>query len=143
MNKTQLYNPKILNIYKNLQYYKTNLDKNKIYKCNEIRSCGLKICLEVEIVNDIVTSIYYNGTGDCISITSTEILCKICRNKSIVENNKIVTDFLNSIHNNDNTIFENELQYLKEISIYPLKVKNIIMSWSILRNILLEAASKP
>lgn len=138
MNKTQLYNSKILNIYKNLQYYKNNLDKDKIYKCNEIRSCGLKICLEVEIINDIITSIYYNGTGDCISIVSTDILCNLSRNKNINEVSKMAGDFLNSIHNKDNTLFNDERQYLKEISVYPIKIKNIIMSWTILQNMIRE-----
>jgi len=139
ITKTQLYNPKILNIYKNLQYFKKELDQTKIYKCNEIRMCGLKICLEVEIIDKIITSIYYNGTGDCISMVSTEILCKICRNKHIDEVKQIINQFFETIEKKEIHNFTEdfiEIQYLIDISIYPLKIKNIIMSWSILKSII-------
>ena len=139
MNKTQLYNPKILNIYKNLQYFKKDLNQDKIIKCNEIRMCGLKICLEVEIINGVINSIYYNGTGDCICIASTEILCKVCRNKHIDEVKQIINQFFETVEKKEIHNFSEdfiEIQYLIDISIYPLKIKNIIMSWSILKSII-------
>jgi nitrogen fixation protein NifU and related proteins len=104
--------------------------------------CGDKIILFLEIKENIITQVSFQGHGCAISTASASIMTENLIGKTTNEANKLVENFTNLIinpNNNNNLQSEIPAKLIALISVknYPSRVKCATLAWHTL-----EAALK-
>ena len=102
-------------------------------------SCGDKITVSINLVDDIIEDIKFVGTGCSISLSSASMLTEELRGLSVEKANGKIKDFLNMIMGNE--FNEENLEdsiSLQNISQLPARVKCATLAWKITEKILEE-----
>ena len=100
-------------------------------------SCGDKITVSINLVDDIIEDIKFVGTGCSISLAS--MLTEELKGLSVEKANAKIKDFLNMIMGNE--FNEENLEdsiSLQNISQLPARVKCATLAWKITEKILEE-----
>ena len=102
-------------------------------------SCGDKITVSINLVDDIIEDIKFVGTGCSISLASASMLTEELKGLSVEKANAKIKDFLNMIMGNE--FNEENLEdsiSLQNISQLPVRVKCATLAWKITEKILEE-----
>ena len=102
-------------------------------------SCGDKITVSINLVDDIIEDIKFVGTGCSISLASASMLTEELKGLSVEKANAKIKDFLNMIMGNE--FNEENLEdsiSLQNISQLPARVKCATLAWKITEKILEE-----
>lgn len=100
-------------------------------------SCGDQITLYLDIQNNIVTDIKFEGHGCALCLSSTSLLTQKIKGKTIDEISDIVYSFNQFIKNNKELPISLEpLHIYKNIHQFPLRVKCVLLGWKALEKIL-------
>ena len=102
-------------------------------------SCGDKITVSINLVDDIIEDIKFVGTGCSISLASASMLTEELKGLSEEKANAKIKDFLNMIMGNE--FNEENLEdsiSLQNISQLPARVKCATLAWKITEKILEE-----
>ena len=106
-------------------------------------SCGDKITVSINLVDDIIEDIKFVGTGCSISLASASMLTEELKGLSVEKANAKIKDFLNMIMGNE--FNEENLEdsiSLQNISQLPARVKCATLAWKITEKILEENKQK-
>ncbi len=97
--------------------------------------CGDTITLYLNIKNDIIKEISFEGKGCSISIASASIMTTILKNKNIIESINIF-NYLKNIMKNDNIKSEYQsINILANVKKFPSRVKCATLVWHTMINI--------
>ena len=102
-------------------------------------SCGDKITVSINLVDDIIEDIKFVGTGCSISLASASMLTEELKGLPVEKANGKIKDFLNMIVGNE--FNEENLEdsiSLQNISQLPARVKCATLAWKITEKILEE-----
>ena len=102
-------------------------------------SCGDKITVSINLVDDIIEDIKFVGTGCSISLASASMLTEELKGLSVEKANAKIKDFLNMIMGNEfNEENLEDSSSLQNISQLPARVKCATLAWKITEKILEE-----
>lgn len=100
-------------------------------------SCGDQITLYLDIQNNIVTDVKFEGHGCALCLSSTSLLTQKIKGKTINEISDIICLFNEFIKDNKELpIFLEPLHIYKNIHQFPLRVKCVLLGWKALEKIL-------
>lgn len=98
--------------------------------------CGDKVEIFMNLENEKVNDISFQGSGCAISMASASILTKVLSKKTLTEANNIFNNFIKMIENKDSnfdqltTEEKNLLLTFSEIKKFPMRSKCATISWS-------------
>lgn len=99
--------------------------------------CGDKIILHVEIQNDIVEKVMFEGSGCAISMASASLMTEILKGKSLADVENIFTAFHELVthgHSPENLQDKiGKLAVLGGVSEFPARVKCATLAWHTLK----------
>ena len=102
-NNPELIRSIILDHYENPQYHVDDNTTNKLknyVSCNvSSPSCIDNLTSHISIKNNKIKDIKFSGIGCAISTSSTDIMCNLLINKTILVAKKIINNYLNMIDN--------------------------------------------
>lgn len=100
-------------------------------------SCGDQITLYLDIQNNIVTDVKFEGHGCALCISSTSLLTQKIKGKSLEEVSQIISSFNRFIKDDEELpIFLEPLHIYKNIHQFPLRIKCVLLGWKALEKIL-------
>ncbi len=92
--------------------------------------CGDQITLYLNVEDDVIKDISFQGQGCAISKASTSIMTTILKGKSITEAQSIFDKFQHMIKTGEYNIDEmGKLAVLAGVHKYPVRVKCAILPW--------------
>jgi len=92
--------------------------------------CGDQITLYMNVENDVIKDISFQGQGCAISKASTSIMTTILKGKTIAEAQSIFNKFQHMIKTGEYDIDQmGKLAVLAGIHKYPVRVKCAILPW--------------
>ena len=119
---------------------RNNGERESDYKLEMLNpSCGDKITVSINLVDDIIEDIKFVGTGCSISLASASMLTEELKGLTVESANTKIKDFLNMIMGNE--FNEENLEdsiSLQNISQLPARVKCATLAWKITEKILEE-----
>ncbi len=133
-----LYKEIILEYSQNLRHF-GELDTANIHEEGVNRSCGDEVCLHMELSDNELKKIRFTGHGCSICMASTEMMCNYVENKSIGEIKKLIHNFKEMILSKDEINLPEEyeeLESLKGVRKFPIRVKCATLSWNTLEQAL-------
>ncbi|WP_342252463.1 Fe-S cluster assembly sulfur transfer protein SufU [Spiroplasma endosymbiont of Amphibalanus improvisus] len=101
MNFKDLVNARqiIIDNYSDPENKKFLLDKNAVYINQSSESCIDNITVELLFKDDLIEEARFEGEGCAISISSTNIMAKILKSKTITQAKEIINQYNNMISN--------------------------------------------
>ena len=130
----------ILDNYQN-SYHRKRLDDNNNYtKINSRNvSCIDNIDLYVNVEDNVIKEIYFDGEACVISISSTSIMCRLLEGKTIDEAIKIIDNYDNMVEEREynSDILEEAIVY-DDVSKQPSRKTCATLTWHGLYRKLLE-----
>ena len=128
----------ILDNYQN-SYHKRRMDDSYIKINSRNVSCIDNIDLYVNIENNIIKEIYFDGEACVISISSASIMCRLLEGKSIDEAIEIIRNYDNMIEEREysNDILGEACVY-DDVSKQPSRKTCATLTWNGLYKKLLE-----
>ena len=122
-----------------LDHYKAPRNFGKIEPCTHDAAehnplCGDNLHLYLEIENECIKNIGFEGSGCAISVASASLMSIILKGKSVAEAMKIFQSFHTLLTTEEHTPpFEIEklgkLVVLEGVKKYPMRVKCATLSW--------------
>ena len=97
--------------------------------------CGDTITLFLNIKNDIIKEISFDGKGCSISIASASIMTTILKNKNIIEGINIFNSLKNIIQNGNVKSEYQSINILANVKKFPSRVKCATLVWHTMINI--------
>ncbi len=104
--------------------------------------CGDRVSLCLNINNNTIDNISFDGEGCAISIASVSIMTKLLKGQSITSAQKLSNDFQSicTLNNPDETLLATpeleELNLLTSVKHFPARVKCATLAWHTLDNAL-------
>lgn len=103
-------------------------------------SCGDEINLYVKSNNSHIEEIKFTGEGCALCIASTSLMTQMTKNKSLIESEQTVNDFINFIVNNSDLAEKYEpLHIFQGVKNFPLRVKCVLLGWRALEKSISQA----
>lgn len=99
------------------------------------RSCGDEVELELLIKDDVLLDLRVNGRGCSISTAAGSMMADVVEGKSLLEINNLVDLFKKMIVDKQDVDLPEEfedLESLKGVTKYPVRVKCATLSWNTL-----------
>ena len=128
----------ILDNYQN-SYHKRRMDDSYIKINSRNVSCIDNIDLYVNIENNIIKEIYFDGEACVISISSASIMCRLLEGKSIDEAIEIIRNYDNMIEEREyNEEILGEACVYDDVSKQPSRKTCATLTWNGLYKKLLE-----
>lgn len=128
----------ILDNYQN-SYHKRRMDDSYIKINSRNVSCIDNIDLYVNIENNIIKEIYFDGEACVISISSASIMCRLLEGKSIDEAIEIIRNYDNMIEEREyNNDILGEACVYDDVSKQPSRKTCATLTWNGLYKKLLE-----
>ena len=128
----------ILDNYQN-SYHKRRMDDSYIKINSRNVSCIDNIDLYVNIENNIIKEIYFDGEACVISISSASIMCRLLEGKSIDEAIEIIRNYDNMIEEREySSDILGEACVYDDVSKQPSRKTCATLTWSGLYKKLLE-----
>ena len=128
----------ILDNYQN-SYHKRRMDDSYIKINSRNVSCIDNIDLYVNIDNNIIKEIYFDGEACVISISSASIMCHLLEGKSIDEAIEIIRNYDNMIEEREyNNDILGEASVYDDVSKQPSRKTCATLTWNGLYKKLLE-----
>ena len=128
----------ILDNYQN-SYHKRRMDDSYIKINSRNVSCIDNIDLYVNIDNNIIKEIYFDGEACVISISSASIMCRLLEGKSIDEAIEIIRNYDNMIEEREyNNDILGEACVYDDVSKQPSRKTCATLTWNGLYKKLLE-----
>ena len=103
------------------------------------RSCGDEVTLHIAIKDNHIDKVGFTGQGCSISTASTEMLATVMEGKTVDEARSLIGRFKGMIIDEKDPQFEGELEdleALKGVIQYPIRVKCATLSWNTLEQAL-------
>ena len=95
--------------------------------------CGDTITLQLNIGDDVITDVGFQGSGCAISRASASMMTERIKDKTSDEAKKIFDEFHKMITRGHNEDFESEslgdLELLAGVSMFPTRIKCATLSW--------------
>lgn len=110
---------------------------NKINAFNHF--CGDSFILYLNILNNKIEDISFEGQGCSISVASASIMTTLVKKKDFIQID-LLFNYLKKIIHNDLTLDENnlELNVLSNVKKFPSRVKCATLIWNALKEIINE-----
>jgi nitrogen fixation NifU-like protein len=96
--------------------------------------CGDQLSLELEIENDKIKEAKFRGMGCAISTASASLMTQFLKDKTVVEAEKILQEFIEMVTKHANTDYSHldKLAILAGVHEYPARVKCATLAWQTL-----------
>ena len=128
MNINELYKEIIIDHGTNPRNYKILTSSNYKYKgFNPI--CGDSIHIYINIKNNIINNISFQGKGCAISIASASIMTEEFINKYINQAINLYNVFQKCLNNDSDIIINEKLRALSTIKNFPSRIKCATLAW--------------
>ena len=142
MQLDNLYQEVILDHYKNPQHKGLRSDFSaQVHHVNP--SCGDEITLRVQVENQIVTQLSWDGVGCSISQASSSVMSELTQGVSVEKALQLEVSFLELMQGKGQVeADEEELEdavAFSGVARYPARVKCALLSWMALKDALLRA----
>ena len=142
MELDSLYQEVILDHYKHPQH--KGLSPQFTAQVHHVNtSCGDEITLNVNIANDVITSLTWDGQGCSISQASVSMLSDLLINKSLEEASAVVQAFSDLMASKgtsagDPLILEDAVAFAG-VSKFPGRVKCALLGWMAFKNAAIQS----
>ncbi|MCB1309896.1 MAG: SUF system NifU family Fe-S cluster assembly protein [Leptospiraceae bacterium] len=109
------------------------------------RSCGDEVELEVLLEDGILRDIRVNGRGCSISMASGSLMADAVEGKHLDEVTQLIKDFKKLVTGEEVEFPEEleDLEALKGVQKYPIRVKCATLSWNTLEQAIQRAVAGP
>ena len=107
------------------------------------RSCGDEVSVELLIANGVIQEIRVNGRGCSISTASGSMMADSVDGMPVEQAESLIANFKSMILENQDVEFPEELEdleALKGVQKYPVRVKCATLAWNTLEQALRRAA---
>jgi len=99
--------------------------------------CGDHLVLYVEIKDEVISSIKFDGDGCAISLASASLMTEALLGLSVQAAQKLFNDFHNLVAGDNNMVSSlGKLEVLGGVSAYPARVKCATLAWQTLNSAL-------
>jgi nitrogen fixation NifU-like protein len=139
-----LYREIILDHYKS-KAHKRRLDSAAFHEQGVNPSCGDDIELFINTDGDRITEVTYDGIGCSICLASADMLCESLAGITIEEASRLLAKFRSMLMDGEEPDFPDaaaDLEAMRGVRNYPVRVKCALLSWNTLAHILVDAKSK-
>ncbi len=133
----QMYREVILDHYKNPRN-KRDVPSAPLSCSRNNPLCGDEITVYVDVVDDKVVEVAFQGQGCSISQASASMMTESLGGRSVVEAGQLVADFRKMMAGElepDEETF-GELVAMKGVVKYPIRVKCAVLSWDVFQEAL-------
>ncbi|MCR9141165.1 MAG: SUF system NifU family Fe-S cluster assembly protein [bacterium] len=106
------------------------------------RSCGDEVSVELILTDGVVSDIRVNGRGCSISTASASMMADSVEGMTVEQAEDLIDNFKGMIVDNREVAFPDELEdleALKGVQKYPVRVKCATLSWNTLEQALQKA----
>lgn len=103
------------------------------------RSCGDEVTLHLQVQDGLIKKVGFTGQGCSISTASTEMLATVIEGKSPDQVRDLIKRFKSMITEDTDPDFQGELEdleALRGVTQYPIRVKCATLSWNTLEHAL-------
>lgn len=140
----ELYKEVILDHYKNPRNKRRLSGENIREKEGMNPLCGDEITLFLEVKDNRVTNVSFDGHGCSISQASASLMTETIMNKTLDEVNLITGIFKDMLLKDKEPDFPDDasdLEALEGVKQYPVRIKCALLSWNVLLDTLQEKKS--
>lgn len=133
-----LYKDIIIEYSQNPKHF-GNPDGCTVHEEGVNRSCGDEVTLHLDIKDDVIKKVGFTGQGCAISTASAEMLATVIEGKTLEEARDLIRRFKGMILEEKDPNFSEELEdleALKGVVRYPIRVKCATLSWNTLEQAL-------
>ena len=100
-------------------------------------SCGDHLELFIEVNNNLIKDVKFEGEGCALSISSASLMTQAIKNKNIDDVKKLLNQFILFINENKDLDEDYEpLHIYKNVHNFPLRVKCVLLPWRTLEKII-------
>lgn len=96
-------------------------------------TCGDRITLQMELKDDIVEDVKFEGEGCSISIASASMMTDAIKGKSLQEALEMAKDFSQLMKGEDVEFEYEDLESLSGVNKFPARIKCATLAWNALR----------
>lgn len=142
--KEDLYKDIIIEYSQNLKHY-GEIPNPTIKEEGVNRSCGDEIQLYLLIQDDQIQQAKYTGQGCSICMASTEMMATFVENQKIEIVSNLIQNFKKMILSSEEINLDpkyEDLESLKGVKKFPIRVKCATLSWNTLEQAISEYQSK-
>ncbi|MDA3018484.1 MAG: SUF system NifU family Fe-S cluster assembly protein [Actinomycetota bacterium] len=145
MNLDNLYQEVILDHYKNP--LNKSLAKDYDVQVHHINpSCGDEITLNITLVDNVISSITWDGVGCSISQASTSIASDLLAGKTLEVADLITEEFMDLMQSKgkksgDELVLEDAVAFAG-VSQYPARIKCALLGWMAIKDASMQASEK-
>lgn len=122
--------------------HRGHLENPQVVEEGVNRSCGDEVSVELILTNGVVTDIRVNGRGCSISTASASMMADSVEGMTVEQAEDLIDNFKGMIVDNRPVEFPEELEdleALKGVQKYPVRVKCATLSWNTLEQALQKA----
>ena len=131
-----LYQEMVIEHYSKPRNFRKLEEANRVAQGNN-PFCGDKIILYLQVENDVISDVSFQGSGCAISRASTSMMTESIKGKSSAEAKDIFEDFHQMLTRGTDGEFDSErlgdLELLAGVSEFPTRIKCAILSWHTLK----------
>jgi len=139
-----LYKEIIIEYSQNRKHY-GELPEANIHEEGVNRSCGDEIHLHLLLENSTIKKARYTGQGCSICMASTEMMSSFIENQDIKQTKSLIEQFKAMIMSRDDISMPSpyeDLESLKGVKKFPIRVKCATLAWNTLEQALKEYEKK-
>ena len=139
-----LYKEIIIEYSQNPKHY-GELPEANIHEEGVNRSCGDEIHLHLLLENSTIKKARYTGQGCSICMASTEMMSSFIENQDIKQTKSLIEQFKAMIMSRDDISMPSpyeDLESLKGVKKFPIRVKCATLAWNTLEQALKEYEKK-
>ena len=96
-------------------------------------TCGDRITLQLQIIDDIVQNAKFTGEGCSISLSSASMMTDAVKGKSLEEALKIAEDFSGLMKGQPVEFEYEDIEALSGVNKFPARIKCATLAWNALR----------